>query len=147
VTTVPSAENVYVATDPEIPRVVATPEPKTMLRVVHGVLPVPASSQLKNPLGRSAAARARNVGAAAEPVAGPAKTRLADWVERAKDNAGVVVAVATDVVNNGARPPAENDVTVPPPPPPPELSCTHVEVAELQLHKLGVALEMFNSIG
>jgi hypothetical protein len=31
-------------------------------------------------LGRSAATKARKVGAAAEPVAGPAKTRLADWV-------------------------------------------------------------------
>lgn len=31
-----------------------------------------------------------------------------------KDSAGVVVAVATEVVNNGDRLPEENEVTVPP---------------------------------
>jgi hypothetical protein len=39
--------------------------------------------------------------------------------DRMKLSAGVVVAVATDVVNSGERVPAENVVTVPLPPPPP----------------------------
>ena len=38
-----------------------------------------------------------------------------DPIERAKDKAGVLVAVATEVVNNGERVPALNDVTVPVP--------------------------------
>ena len=64
--------------------------------------------------GRSAATRVRNVGAAALPVVGPQSTVFAVWVDREKDKAGVVVAVATEVVNSGARLPALKLVTVPP---------------------------------
>ena len=69
------------------------------------------------PAGRSAATRARNVGVAATPDVGPANTRFADWVFKEKESAGVVVGVATDVVNSGERLPEEKEVTEPPPPP------------------------------
>ena len=61
----------------------------------------------------SAATNARNVGAAALPVVGPANTRFAVCVFRLKDSAGVVVVVASLVVNSGERSPAEKSVTVP----------------------------------
>jgi len=44
-------------------------------------------------------------------------------VENANESAGVVVAVATLVVNSGARFPALNVDTPPPPPPPPPPVC------------------------
>lgn len=66
-------------------------------------------------LGISAATRARNVGAAAAPVVGPAQTVFAVWVERAKVSAGVVVEVATEVVAILSILPALKLVTVPNP--------------------------------
>ena len=51
------------------------------------------------------------------PVAGPAKTKFWLAVDSAKVSAGVVVAVATEVVNSGERAAALNEVTVPEPPP------------------------------
>ena len=59
---------------------------------------------------------ALKVGAAELPVKFP-NTVFAAAVESVKDRAGVVVAVATDVVNRGDRVPAEKLVTVPDPPP------------------------------
>jgi hypothetical protein len=70
------------------------------------------------PAGKSAATKERNVGVAATPDVGPANTRFADWVFKVKDSAGVVVGVATDVVNSGERLPEEKEDTVPEPPPP-----------------------------
>ena len=57
---------------------------------------------------------AENVGVALEPVKLP-KTVFAAAVERAKDSAGVLVDVATEVVNSGDRFPEETLVTVPVP--------------------------------
>jgi hypothetical protein len=57
-------------------------------------------------------------GAAAPPLAGPAKTEFCAALDRVKVNAGVLVAVATEVVNRGLSVPALKLVTVPPPPPP-----------------------------
>ena len=62
----------------------------------------------------SAATSARNVGPAAPPDVGPANTRLAFCVLNANVKAGVVVGVATDVVNSGERLPEEKEVTEPP---------------------------------
>jgi hypothetical protein len=62
----------------------------------------------------SAATNERNVGAAALPEDGPANILFAVCVLSEKDNAGVVVAVATLVVKSGERFPEENEVTVPP---------------------------------
>ena len=59
--------------------------------------------------------RDRNVGPAAPPEVGPANTRFAFCVLKEKDSAGVVVAVATEVVNNGLRLPELKLVTVPVP--------------------------------
>jgi hypothetical protein len=58
---------------------------------------------------------ALNVGATVEPVKLP-KTVLAAAVERENVKAGVVVAVATEVVNRGDRASALKLVTVPLPP-------------------------------
>ena len=63
--------------------------------------------------GISAATKALYVGAPAPPL-GPASTVLAAALANAKLKAGVVVGVATDVVNNGDRLPALKLVTVPP---------------------------------
>jgi hypothetical protein len=52
-------------------------------------------------------------GAAADAVALPNTVPPAALLN-AKDNAGVVVAVATDVVNSGERLPEEKEVTEPP---------------------------------
>jgi hypothetical protein len=65
------------------------------------------------PAGKSAVTRARNVGAAATPVVGPAKTVFAVCVFSANVKAGVVVAVATDDVTILLMLPALNEVTVP----------------------------------
>jgi predicted RecA/RadA family phage recombinase len=65
------------------------------------------------PAGKSAVTRARKDGAAAAPVVGPANAVFAVCVFNANVKAGVVVGVATDVVNNGLRFPEEKDVTVP----------------------------------
>jgi hypothetical protein len=54
-------------------------------------------------------------GAPAPPDAGPANTEFCAALESEKDRAGVVVAVATLVVNSGDRLPAEKLVTVPVP--------------------------------
>ena len=70
--------------------------------------------------GKSATTSARNVGVATPPDVGPANTVFAVCVESVKERAGVVVAVATDVVNNGERLPLEKLVTVPEPTPPPD---------------------------
>lgn len=59
------------------------------------------------------------LGAAVDPVKFP-NAVFAATLESVNVKAGVVVAVATDVVNNGDRFPEENDVTVPAPPPPPK---------------------------
>jgi len=67
------------------------------------------------------------VGPAADPVALPSTVPAAAFVN-AKVKAGVVVAVATLVVNIGERVPAENDVTVPVPVPLPTV--VQVFVAE-----------------
>ena len=64
--------------------------------------------------GKSATTKDRKVGAKAPPDAGPANTVFAVCVFNANVKAGVVVGVATDVVNNGLRFPEEKDVTVPP---------------------------------
>lgn len=71
-------------------------------------------------LAKSAEARAGllNEGAAVDPVKLP-KNVWAPAVERVNDNAGVVEAVATDVVNSGLNVPAEKVVTVP------EAAATH----------------------
>ena len=78
-------------------------------------------------LGMSAETSARKVGPAALPDAGPANRVLAVWVERVKESAGVVVAVATEVVKMGDSVPALKLVTVPPTPPP---NAVHVFGAE-----------------
>ena len=54
-------------------------------------------------------------GAAAPPEAGPAKTEFCAAVDSANVSAGVLVAVATEVVKSGERFPALKDVTVPVP--------------------------------
>jgi hypothetical protein len=64
-------------------------------------------------------------GAPAPPVAGPASTLFWAALDRENVNAGVLVAVATDVVNRGERLPALKAVTEPPPD-------THAVPAELQ---------------
>ena len=63
----------------------------------------------------SAAWSKRYVGAPAPPTAGPAKTAFCAAFVKMKLRAGVLVAVATLVVNSGARVPAEKVVTVPSP--------------------------------
>ena len=55
------------------------------------------------------------LGAPDPPVAGPAKTEFCAALLSEKVRAGVVVAVATELVNNGERFPAEKLVTLPPP--------------------------------
>jgi hypothetical protein len=50
-------------------------------------------------------------------VAGPANTEFCAALDKVNVNAGVVVAVATEVVNSGERAPAEKDVTDPLPVP------------------------------
>jgi hypothetical protein len=67
-----------------------------------------------------AAVSAQNAGVAVDPVQ-LANNRLAAAVESVNVCAGVVVAVLTDVVNNGGRFPELNAVTVPAPPVDPEL--------------------------
>ena len=54
-----------------------------------------------------------NDGAPAPPVAGPANTLFCAALDNENVNAGVLVAVATEVVNSGERFPAEKVVTVP----------------------------------
>lgn len=49
-------------------------------------------------------------------MAGPARTEFWAALEIVKVNAGVVVALATDVVKRGERAPALKLVTEPPPP-------------------------------
>lgn len=63
----------------------------------------------------SAATSVPHVGVAAPPEVGPRKNVLADCVFNANVKAGVVVAVATLVVNSGDRLPALNEVTLPAP--------------------------------
>jgi hypothetical protein len=75
---------------------------------------LPIVSQVTVPEGMSAETSARNVGVAAPPDTGPANTRLAVWVLSAKESAGVVVGVATEVVKSGERLPEEKEVTEPP---------------------------------
>jgi len=67
-----------------------TPDGPLMPTLV--TVPVPTE------LGRSAVTKALKVGAAAAPVVGPAKTRLALWVFAAKVMAGAVLELATVVV-------------------------------------------------
>jgi hypothetical protein len=67
--------------------------------------------------GMSAATSARYVGAPDPPLAGPASTSFCPALERENVSAGVVVGLATDVVNNGLRFPALKLETVPLPPP------------------------------
>jgi hypothetical protein len=67
------------------------------------------------PAGKSAATNARNVGAAAVPVVGPAHIVLAVCVVNAKEIAGVVVGVATDTVAIASILPELTLVTVPVP--------------------------------
>src|SRR5580658_9545066 len=55
-------------------------------------------------------------GAPAPPDAGPASTEFCAALVNTNVSAGVVVAGATEVVNNGDRLPALKLVTVPPPP-------------------------------
>ena len=57
---------------------------------------------------------------AAAPDVGFPNTVYAPAFDSVKLNAGVVVAVATEVVNSGDKLPDEKLVTVPPPPPPEE---------------------------
>jgi len=59
------------------------------------------------------------LGAAAPPLGGPAKTELAAAFDKVNVSAGVVVEVATLVVNKGERVPAVKFVTEPPPAPDP----------------------------
>lgn len=61
------------------------------------------------------------LGAAAPPDGGPANTEFCAALDKVKVSAGVVVAVATEVVNNGERVPALKVVTVPVLPAPPQL--------------------------
>src|ERR1039458_7891747 len=63
----------------------------------------------------SEATSARNVGAAATPIAGPANTSPEFCTDSAKDNAGVEAGFATDVVKSGLRFPALKLVTLPTP--------------------------------
>jgi hypothetical protein len=70
--------------------------------------------------------RALNVGPDEELVRLPSRV-LAPALDRVKVSAGVVVGVATEVVNNGDRLPAVNVVT-PPPPPPVKLQVVPVQV-------------------
>jgi hypothetical protein len=90
--------------------------PVVVIGLGVAVIPVPAATLVTVPVpaGKSAATRARNVGAAGPPEVGPANTVFAVCVFNANVKAGVVVGVATDVVNNGLRFPEEKDVTVPP---------------------------------
>jgi hypothetical protein len=89
--------------------------PVVVIGLGVAVIPVPAATLVTVPVpaGKSAATRARNVGAAGPPEVGPANTVFAVCVFNANVKAGVVVGVATDVVNNGLRFPEEKDVTVP----------------------------------
>jgi hypothetical protein len=73
---------------------------------------------------------ALNAGAADAPVKLP-NTELAAAALAVNVNAGVVVEVATDVVNRGDSAPALNAVTVPEPPPPLVATATHVPVEAL----------------
>ena len=87
------------------------------LTALHDGLPAafPCNSVVVVPwLAKSADARVGllNEGAAEDPVKLP-KNVWAAALERVNVKAGVVVAVATDVVNSGLNVPAENVVTVP----------------------------------
>jgi hypothetical protein len=86
--------------------------------VVKSGLRAPALNVVTVPVpygnaGMSAATRARNVGVAATPEAGPAHTRLADCVESEKEIAGVVVFVPTVTVAMESMFPEVTAVTVP----------------------------------
>src|ERR1039458_8662414 len=72
-------------------------------------------AHVSNVAGRSAATMARNVGAPGPPDTGPRSAAFCACVFKAKDNAGVELPLATEVVNSGLRFPALNDVTVPVP--------------------------------
>src|SRR5678815_3429148 len=97
----------------------ATPMPTLPLKVgeANGAFNARSATRLVTPLwamaGMSSATKARKVGAAAAPLAGPPKIRFCAWVMAAKVNAGVVVAVASAVVNRGEKSPALKLVTVP----------------------------------
>jgi hypothetical protein len=80
--------------------------------ILWQVNPVPAV-QLRAWVESPHAEIALKLGPALLPVKFP-KTVFAAALLKLKVNAGVVVAVATEVVNSGERVPAENDVTVPP---------------------------------
>ena len=69
-------------------------------------------------VGKSPPVKGRNVGAAVPPAILPARTVFCATVFNEKLSAGVVVAVATLVVNMGERLPALKVVTVPVPLPP-----------------------------
>ena len=77
---------------------------------------------------------ALNVGEA-DPLVKFPNTLFAAALVRENVSAGVVVAVATEVVKSGERVPALKDVTVPEPPPPPpkqdESAGTHSPKPEL----------------
>ena len=75
------------------------------------VVPVPVTV----PAGKSAVVIALYVGAPEPPDDGPAKKSFCPAADKLKLNAGVVVAVATEVVNSGLRFPELNEVTVPEP--------------------------------
>ena len=64
-------------------------------------------------VGNMAVVIEQNEGAPVDPVQFP-KTKFARDVESENVSAGVLVAVATDVVNNGESVPALKDVTLPP---------------------------------
>jgi hypothetical protein len=104
----------------------------------------PLVADAKLMIGMSALTSARNVGATAAPVVGPANTKFADCVDSVNVNAGVDVAVATEVVNSGVRLPALNEVTVPPPPPPPGPIKAQVLVP---LQYLNCCVEMSQMVG
>src|ERR1039458_1167087 len=72
-------------------------------------------AHVSNVAGRSAATMARNVGAPGPPDTGPRSAAFCACVFKAKDNAGVELPLATEVVNSGLRLPALKVVTVPVP--------------------------------
>ena len=76
----------------------------------------PPTSTLEDvvPVGKSPSTMARYVGEPL-PLVGPARKKFCAALDITKLSAGVVVDVATEVVNNGDKAPAENVVTVPEP--------------------------------
>ena len=116
-------------------------------RLVTGRLPVtpPRADDARLAAGTSDDTSARNVGATAPPVAGPANTVPAVCVDNVNDSAGVLVGALTLVVNSGERFPALKVVTVPPPPPPPGPISAQVLIAEQYLYCCAVRSQMVGS--